>query len=160
MVDIQAKEVIDKISEDLKVQPAMAIPRELAKQIQLIYNVNPVRNVQIATGTASDATSGIIHTTSAVKDTFLIAANISVAKDVVNTSLETFLVATAAASNLGLQLMRLKYEPVTAGQFSMSQSFPIPIKLRRSTTITIENTTAIASIDAAASILFFETDPQ
>ena len=47
VLDIQSKEVIDKISDELKVQPAHEIPRELAKQIQLTYDIGLVRKGRV-----------------------------------------------------------------------------------------------------------------
>lgn len=56
MVEIQSKEVIDKISDELKVQPSMAIPRELAKDIQLVYNINPDNHEDVLRSTFNTAT--------------------------------------------------------------------------------------------------------
>lgn len=159
MVDIQSKEVIDKISEDLKVQPAMQIPRALAEKIELVYVVNPERLVKIKGATASDATTATIITTSTTKDTFLIGAGIAVAKDVNSNSLISSIVATPSQSDAQTTLM-IRYEPTTAGQFKQYISFPIPIKLERGTTVTITNTSATASIDTTGIIYFYEVDPQ
>jgi len=159
MVDIQSKEVIDKISEDLKVQPAMQIPRELAKQIQLIYNVNPERIIQTRINTAADATVATIHTTSAVKDTFLIGVFLSVSKDVVSTSLNSD-IRFVPFGGVSTAVLTIKYEPVTAGQFVSNREFMIPIKLARGSNVTVHNSTNTASIDAGGIINFYETDPQ
>jgi len=159
MVDIQSKEVIDKISEDLKIQPAMTIPREIAKQIQLVYGVNPDRLIRRASAGASDATTATILTTSAVKDTFLIAMQLTVSKDVVATSILSSIVGTPFGGITDL-LLRIRYEPVTVGQFSQGLSLPIPMKLDRGSLVTVVNSTAVGSIDATAIIYFYETDPQ
>jgi len=41
MVDIQSKDIVDRIWKDTKVQPAMAIPRALNPSIQPVLEVNP-----------------------------------------------------------------------------------------------------------------------
>lgn len=158
MVDIQSKEVIDKIAEDLKVQPALQIPRELAKAIQLVYNVNPERMIRIKGNTASDATSAAIHTTSATKDTFLVGLSLTIAKSALATSLSSGIIITPfGEASATVELIR--YEPTTAGQFHTNIQFIKPIKLNRGSTVTVTNTTATASIDTTGTIFFFEVDP-
>ena len=159
MVEIQSKEVIDKIGDDLKVQPSMAVPRELSKDIQLSYNVNPVRQVRLVEGVITDATTGVIFTTSTTRRTFIIAAQLSVAKSVLSTSVSSNLACfTVGAPARALLLLR--YEPVTAGQEHISISFPVAIELERGTAITLNNSTAIPSIDLAAQVMIYEKDPQ
>lgn len=157
---IQSKEIIDKISEELKLQPALEIPRELMDKIQLVYGINPEPKIQILSGSANDSATATIHTTSDVKDTFLVGITLTVAKSVLSTSIESAINCTTEEGDLERAILRLRYEPVTAGQFSESMTFPFPIKLKRGTTITVTNTTSIASIDASGSIQFFEKDPQ
>lgn len=160
MTDIQSKEVIDKISEELKIQPAMQIPRELAKNIQLVYNVNPEHIVQVAGANAIDETSATIINTHAVKKTFLIGFSLSVAKSVLATSLFSTISAVLRNSSSSAELIRLRYEPTTAGQHSVNYTFLIPVELSKSTAITVTNSTAIASIDTVGNIYFYEVDPQ
>ena len=78
MVDIQSKEVIDKISDELKIQPAMAIPRALAEKIQLVYavNANPIVNV-VANAERSTTGATNVFTTSPTKNFFLTGLLIS-----------------------------------------------------------------------------------
>lgn len=158
MVDIQSKEVIDKISEELKVQPSMQIPRELAKQIQLIYNINPERKIQIKVADASDSTFANIMTTHAKKRTFLIGVYLTVSKDVLNDSLFSS-ITVIPKKGAQVTIISIRYEPLTAGQFTESIMFPVPIELEKSSGIGISNTTATASIDTGGRIFFYEEDP-
>jgi len=160
MVDIQSKEVIDKVSEDLKIQPAMQIPRELAKQIQLVYGVNPLREIQIANVSVSDATTGTILTTNSAKDTFLVGFLLTVAKSSLSPSAFSAIRFTVAGGVGGSANFMIRYEPLTAGQFTESLSLPLPIKLDRGSDITVTNSSATASIDATGIVYFYETDPQ
>jgi len=160
MVDIQSKEVIDKISDELKVQPAMEIPRALAKDIQLVYEVNPTPLIQTISSTVSDGTAITIFTTSAVKDTFMVGLSLSVAKDVLATSLFSRITARPFGQAANLEFIRIRYEPVTVGDFIESLSFPHPIKLARGSPISLTNSTAVGSIDTTGIIFFYETDPQ
>ena len=161
MVDIQSKEVIDKISDDLKVQPSLQIPRELAKQIQLSYNVNPNRIVtQIINSTIADSTGGQVGTASSTRDTFVVAALLSVSKDVVSTSIRSAVTITLFESSTATTLLQLLYEPVTANNHQIGLNFSHPIKLARGSAIGLINSTAIASIDTRVLVYMYETDPQ
>lgn len=42
MVDIQSKDIIDRMHTDTKIQPAMQLPREFGKQILPVLQVNPL----------------------------------------------------------------------------------------------------------------------
>jgi len=160
-VDIQSKEVIDKISDELKVQPAMSIPRELAKNIQLVYGVNPVRLIQVTSKTTSDATTSTILTTNATKRTFVVAMNMTIAKDVVSTSLVSAIRGTPLGDS-ATDILRIRTEPVTVGQnLNNRVEIPMPgLELEKGTTLTLTNSTAIASIDTTCNVYFYETDPQ
>lgn len=159
MVDIQSKEVIDKLSRDLKVQPAMQLPRELGKQIVPVFNVNPERLIKMAGATASDATSATVMTTSLVKDTFVVGAQLTVAKDVVSPATFSSLKFLPFGDSVK-SVMFIRYEPLTAGQFLDSIEFTRPLKLERGTVVTVENNSGTASIDASGLIYFYEVDPQ
>ncbi len=161
MVDIQAKEVIDKISEDLKIQPALKLPRAIADKIQLVFNTNPERNILITAGQANDALTGAILVAKVTKKTFLVGWQISTTKDAIATSVSTILRATAKGNNGAARAFAFhRYEPLTAGSFSHTTILPLPIEIEPGSTIQIENSTAIASIDSVGVIYYYETDPQ
>lgn len=160
MVDIQSKEVIDKVSDDLKIQPAFQIPRGLMDKIQLVYNVNPARVIRSAIGTLVDSAGGTFHTTHATKRTFLIGCMVTTAKDANATSTSTDINLTVLGNNASNSFFIIRYEPLTAGQHSGSISFPEPVELVKNTVIQILHSTAIASIDSSAVVYFYETDPE
>lgn len=159
MVDIQSKEVIDKVSDELKIQPAGAIPRAISDRIMLNYNVNPAIRMQVLKADVSDSTGGTIFTTSTTKRTFMIGAEMAISKDVVNDSTLSDIRMTplgkAAAS-----FLTLKYEPTTAGQLIESVILPYGIELEPGSTISTRNGSATASIDVTGTVYFYETDPQ
>ncbi len=159
MVEIQSKEVIDKISDELKVQPALEIPRELAKQIQLSYNINPKDVVEVRNKGLSDGTSALIHTTHSEKRTFLLEAAMSIAKDVNATSIFSTIEATPlgkAEQNIAV----VRYEPLTVASHLRSEQNMHGIELEKGTEINFTHGNAAASIDGSATIFFIETDPQ
>ncbi len=163
MVDHQSKEVVDKMSEELKIQPALLLPKKIVDSIQPVYVVNPVpghsATAQIKSATISDLTLGVIHTTHIKKETFLVGAILSISKDVVSNSLFASIKITPIGST-SLPVIRIRFEPITAGEHTQTINFPVPIKLERGTTIEIENQSATASIDISASVNFYEVDPQ
>lgn len=158
MVDIQSKEVIDKVSDELKIQPAMEIPRELAKQIQLVYKVNPEREIRPFAATVNDSQGGGVFTTHAIKRTFLVGATLTVSKDVVSTSLNS-LMSVVPKRGGTTTVLRINYEPVTAGNHHAEISFP-PMELEKASAIILSNSTSTASIDTHLVFYFYETDPQ
>lgn len=86
MVEIQSKEVIDKISAELKIQPSMEIPRELNKNIQLVYNINSdnfIKNTDELTDSGPRTVTGPLtsFTTPINKDFFLTNVTASFIKD-------------------------------------------------------------------------------
>jgi len=159
MVDIQSKEVIDKISDELKIQPALSIPRTLGKDIQLSYNVNPVRNIQVIRSPLIDASAVTMLTTSPTKRTFICGVQLSVSKSVLSTSVFSNISANPK-NGAAVQLAELRYEPVTAGEHETQIQFTCPIELDTGTNVILNNSTAIASIDTIGIIYFYETDPQ
>jgi len=158
MVDIQSKEVIDKISEDLKIQPAMKIPRELMDKIQLVYDLNPRRIIKNAGTLLSNGTSSTIITASNEKDTYLVGASLGVIKDVLSTSTLSQIQATAKGST-AKGILIIPSITLTPQSEIISISFP-PMLLERGSTVIVTNGTGTATIITSGSILFFEVDPQ
>jgi len=161
MVDIQSKEVIDKMSEELKVQPSMSLPRTLVNNIQPTFEVGNRRPVvKIAENSLIDGTNAVILTTHATKRTFIIGYLMSLAKDVVATSLFSTINAVPLNRSGSQTVSILRYEPVTAGQFIQTYTFPIPMELEPNTTVNFTHSLGVASIDGNCVIYFFELDPE
>jgi len=162
MVDIQSKEVIDKMSEDLKVQPSLTLPRVLGTTIQPTYEVNPVlkpRNFQAA---ISDALAVTILTTDPIKRTFLHSVFLTVAKDVVSTStftrIDGFALGSSTTSSENFLIVR--YEPVTVGSNITAQMrFDPPIELQKGALLRVRHGNATASIDGTAIVVISNSDP-
>jgi len=159
MVDIQAKEIIDKIFEELKIQPALKLPTKIGDKINLVYSVNPQRDMQVKSAQAVDtAVAGGIHTTSLVKDTYFVGGFLSVSKDVVSNSILTELIVTPKGK-AATSFIRLRYEPLTAGDFQHSIILPHPILLERGSAVQIQHNSGTASIDGTGIAYFYEVDP-
>lgn len=160
MVEIQSKEVIDKMSEDLKIQPALALPRMLGNAIIPVFDAGPRKACNIIkNSTVSDAVLGTLYTTPSDKDFYLNSVSLSVTKDAGNTSIASYIELTDVFGNV-TKCIVLRYEPSTAGSHHDSICFPMPIKLKKGTTISIKNTASTASIDTNATITGFTVDLQ
>ena len=159
VLDIQSKEVIDKISDELKVQPSLQIPRELMDKIQLVYNVNPFNPVTIiATAAADNSTAAVVFTTPAERDFYLTSVILSVIKDVNSTSTRSSM--NVRINEVNTELIHIAGISVTAQNDVVSLNYNPPIKLSRGGEITVNNTTAVSKIVARASITGYTTDPQ
>lgn len=162
MVDIQSKEVIDKISDELKVQPSMAIPRALGKDIQLVYGVNPPKEIKVRFASLSDGTSVTAFTAATGKRTFLVSASVTVSKDVVSPAIATQLNAFPVGRSSAVTMLMLRYEPLTVGSNLRARESWVGqgFEIEPGTIITLTNTSGTASIDASSIIYFYETNPQ
>lgn len=158
MVDIQSKEVIDKISDELKIQPSLQIPRALAKDIQLVYDVGetfksfiPVSfsDIRITTGTST------LLTAHATRRTFLTGISLSTQADATANNTTIFINATLRGRALAT-ILRLAKVTTTLYEGSLSITFPTPIEIEPSSTVTMTNTFTVGASSAAGSVHGFE----
>ena len=159
MVEHQSKEVVDKMSEELKIQPAVALPRNIVNNIQPTYEVNPVHYLTYLKKNANNATNATIHTCSTSKDTFLSAAFLNVQKDGSSTSTNSIIRATPVGK-AATEMLQIRTTTLTAEIKEISVTVPIPIKLERGSVIEIVNASAVADIKTTGVAFFYETDPQ
>ena len=160
MVDIQSKEVIDKISDELKIQPAMQIPRGIGKDIQLIYNVNILRRINSTTHSRRISTgSNTILTTPTDRDFFLVGTYIDSAMSATADSTEMIIVAEPETGG-SVTINSLNKITLTAFTGNNTIMYPIPIKLRRGSTIVLTHTFTVGSGFTTGIIYAYVTDPQ
>ena len=158
MAEIGNSGVIKKLVKVLNLQTGKdKIPSELAEKIQAVVSAEPERTIFAKEQTCSDATTTTIFTTDAKKNTYAVGVSLSVSKDAVATSTSSRIAGTLDEGG-GINLIRIRYEPLTAGQFTESITFPYPIKLAKSSNVSVANSTAIASVDASATIFYYEED--
>ncbi len=158
-LDIQSKEVIDKISQDLKVQPAMQIPRELMDKIQLVYQVNQDHVVQRVEGASNSSTgNATIFTTPSAKDFFLTSASMSVTCDVVADSTSYKLFVTI--NGVGKNLFELAKTTLVVFTDHIQMNFNPPLKLDRASIIGINQSFTVGDSTQVGVITGYEVDPQ
>jgi hypothetical protein len=159
MVEHQSKEVVDKISDELKIQPALLLPREIAKQIQLTYNVNPLRPSTILRSTALTSTGvGTIFTTPSDRDFFLTAATMSIQCD--STATTTAYSMKMFVEGVSKALISISKITLTTTSKELAICLKFPLKLDRGTTITLNQTFGAGVSVMSGTITGYVTDPQ
>jgi len=155
--EIQRSDVRQRISQALgftnpelapRVIPSYLVPSLIAND--KVFFANTATG---ASGTASNATTTTIHTTSSSYDTYLNSLTLSVAKDATSTSTASAI--TAVINGATVTLASIAGLTLTAQSASITLAFPVPIKLDRSSIIAVTNTTAVANVRAAGSVSFF-----
>jgi len=102
------------------------------------------------TGFASNATSGNVYAVPADQDFYMTALTLSVIKDATATSTESAV--WASVDGQFVRIATIATLTLTAQNASIALSFPLPLKVDRNSTITVQNGTAIANVRAAATI--------
>ncbi|MBA7684110.1 hypothetical protein ES703_92500 [subsurface metagenome] len=162
MVQINNPEIIKNLIKEAKIslEEVGKVPNQLAEKIIAVLNINvaPEKLIQVKNINAIDSALQIIHTTHATKTTYIIGATISISKDVVNDGVQSGINATPFG-RAAVSLVSIRYEPITAmSDITLFTPFIFPIKLAKSSNITLINGTATASIDSTATIFFYEVD--
>lgn len=159
MVDIQSKEAIDKMSEELKVQPAMTLPRALVNNIQPVFEIGaPPRSNFVESGVATAGTNVTVLTTDTRRDTYITAIIFSLEKDgsADNASVDLRTTMNGATQ----QLSRIVGITLTAKSEVQTLSLPFPLKIDRGVAILITGANTVGVIHKSAVVYGFTTDPQ
>lgn len=146
------REIIDAVK--LK-QGFDSIPNVLSGTVVPVIEVNPklTRNVECARGVCSNATSANILVTDAAKSTYIVAAAMSVIKDVTSTSTGSDIRVTIGG--LTRSLLTIPGITLTVQQQSLSITFNHPLKVDSGSTITLISSTAVANCTASANIIYY-----
>lgn len=102
------------------------------------------------TGFASNATSGNIYTVPVDQDFYLTTLTLSVIKDATATSTETAI--WASIDSQFVRIATIATLTLTAQNTTIAMTFPLPLKVDRNTTITVQNGTAVANVRASGTI--------
>jgi len=164
MVDIQSKEVIDKMSEDLKVQPAMMLPRLLGNQIMPTFSVNS-DNI-ITAGGLSDASvrtaTGNLNafTTPVTTDFFLTNITAGFVKDATCDVGTGGLTISCVIGGRTTTLYAFPVITLTADGDHIELHFSPPIKLDRNTTVLMAGAFTVGVMSRSLHTAGFIKDPQ
>lgn len=159
MVEHQSKEVVDKMSQELKIQPAGALPRNIVNSIQPVYNVNPIYRTNIVAAKTSSATSSTMMTVPTDRPFFLTSAFLHIIKD-------SSAVSTATALNVTLKgkselaLILIPGITLTAQDTGTSANYGDGMELEPGSLIRITMTSATAVLTSSATITGYTVDKQ
>lgn len=162
VLEIQSKEVIDKISDELKVQPSLEIPRQLAEKIQLIYNVNPPRITKFVTGdNKTSSGSSTIYAASNIKDTYITGVLLGVNADATCDKASGVWRLQGTINGVAVDLIKIPNITLTALDKVMFVPFNPPVKIDRGSNIILGNDTFAAGVAIRTGTAYgYETDPQ
>jgi len=160
MVEIQSKEILNKISEDIKESNVNLLPRELSKNIQAVLIVNP-KNISNSDIVKSDsrATTGstTLHTTSTTRDTYLVSVTLGAQADA--TADNTLVNLTITPSKTAVtNILRLAKLTTTVFTGNISLNLSEPLLLARNTAISFGSTFTVGAVNMTASVVLFEVD--
>lgn len=146
------------MSQDLKVQPALLLPRNIVNNIQPVYNVNPDKVGFIISQSASTSSFTTILTTSNKRRTFLDGVFMQIESDAVanNTSFDfTFTTVDNVARSI-------KLRKITLTEFSDSVFIPFkePIELQKGSDIQFGSVFASGVSVMSVVTTGYEVDPQ
>lgn len=101
-------------------------------------------------GTATNATSATILTTDSVKDTYITSVSLAMIKDATSTSVLSAV--TCVIDGATRTLTAIPGITLTIQAQTVNVSFPVPIKVDRSSIIAVTNSTATANVLATGSV--------
>lgn len=160
MVDHQSKEVVDKMSDELKIQPAMALPRQIVNSIQPVYNVNPLNRENIAR-TASRGTTGTTTILAIPTDRpfFLTSAHLNFqCNATANSTAYSITITPFGAVNT--HAIRIGKLTTTATTLSESITYINGLRLEPGSLISINQTFTVGASIITGGFTGFTTDPQ
>lgn len=145
MSNINNTELLIGMRDNAKVQNTENIPSQLADKVVPVMEVNPMllRRCNIVKGNVRTSTGVVtIYTTPTNKDFYLTSVCFGVSKDAV-CNVATGLLNISISVEGTTAYTHLCNTPVitlTASSSIVSQSFPVPIKLDRNTTVSMAST--------------------
>lgn len=159
MVEHQSKEVVDKISQDLKIQPALRIPREIEDKIKLVYNVNPENHVNIVKSVSRTTTGTVtIFATPTDRDFYITSVFLQNQSD--SAADNIFGDVRVTINGVAVTLLIFQKITLTVFNYNTSISFFNPIKIDRGTNVTLNNTFGLGVSVSQGGITGYTTDPQ
>jgi len=160
MVEHQSKEVVDKIAEVLKIQPATAFPKDVKEGIQPVFDINPERITTIVVRQGTTSTNTLtVFTTPANQDFYLTSAQISYTKDVSSDNVAVNLTITPELSGAADELIELVSQTLTVKDDHSAMNFSQPIKLQRGSTITLAGGFTVGTMTKVGIITGYSLDP-
>ena len=159
-MDHQSKEVVDKISRELKMQPALKIPRDFMEKMQFVYNVNPEilinqgdSNTKVVTGLST------LFTAPTDRDFFLTSIQLGNQSNVTADNTKATFQLTFA-SGVQVDIITLSKLTLTVFSESIVLTFPFPIKIAPGTNLVFGSAFTVGASTTSASFTGYTVDRQ
>lgn len=160
MVDIQSKEVIDKMSDELKVQPSMALPRRLSDSIQPVFEVgNPKVNTIVETASKGGTGTGTVFTVPTGVNFYLTSCYFTYACDVVCDS-TAYQLKITPIGKAEKNLINFRKNTLTKQDALIYPSYANGIQLEPGSLVTITHTFTVGVSNIVGGVIGYTTDPQ
>lgn len=168
MVEIQSKEAIDKISDELKVQPAVMIPRELMDKIQLTYDIGEgaIRKGFTAVGERDVTGAGSLFTVpNDGHDYYLVHARLALTSDATYDGKEVIIrIDTADDNRASVKILSLRHNDAGAAAIAFQDGETnfgsAPLRLTAGSTVDIVPSFTAGSLESTGIIHMFKTPRQ
>lgn len=161
MARIDRSEIMDKLKEGLRLNPALdKIPNELASKIVPVFEVSEKKILKSVNASSADSASTLLHATRIGVRTFIKSLNLQVSKDVVSDSTFSFITGIPKSQSAAKTLIYVRHEPLTAASnLSNYQEYDFDgFELQPNTSILFGTNSATASIDISAVMVYYEIE--
>ncbi len=159
MVEIQNKQIIDDISEKTKISNIAMLPLNLSNNIQPVMEIGKNIEELIGIGSSSAVTGGFaIHTADSTKDTYITSASLSVVKDGACDVSSGSINVSCTIRGATRTILTLAVLTLTASSQQISISFPEPIKIDKSSVVSITGAFTLGAMVRAGTITGYTVD--
>lgn len=160
MVEIQSKEAIDKMSQELKVQPSMALPRTLMNTIQPTFDINTERVVNTAARATAATTGGVdLFVTPSDRDFFMTGLGLTFSCDATADS-TVYRVSVTLAGKAAVNIIEVQKQTTTADSQTHFREFTVPVLLERGTALRLIQVFTVGTSVSSGMVQGFTTDPE
>lgn len=157
--DTQNKQLVNTAIDELKLNPRTdAVPQQVIPTIQPVFELKRKTITVFSSASASNATSALVYTTPSDRDFYLVASHLSMKKDGSSPSTSSSIVAVPDSTGAGVAINFVQGSASLAQEAHIYMDYPLPIKLKRNSQITVTNSSGTATIIASAFIYGYTED--
>jgi hypothetical protein len=154
MVKTNNSVIQQEFVDSAKIQTTQGLPTELDNTIKPTFEVNPklLRRCNIVKrGSLLNATSATLFSIKADEDFYIVAATLTMIKDVTSTSTTVGL--TVTTDGVATKILDITGITLTPDSQTISVSFPFPLKADRGTITSLTSSTNVANVSAIGTIV-------
>lgn len=161
MTQVHNSEVLQELRDAAKLQLGKdKIPDFLSSGIMPTIELNPkiVKIAQIRSNQSTISGTLAVYTTSSTKDTYLIGASLSVAKDAACDTATGRYALQTTINGRTIDIVSVAFVTLQALDGQQTALFPHPVKIDRGAAINITGTFAAGILSRSAQVYFYEDE--